>query len=661
MLIKKLFYSARFKTSLFTIISFCCFISVSAQTEFYKSYNWPETKEYSKIDAKSKLILIKKEIIEFHYDNDDKLVEYYLKHQKEYLVTDKDIEESNRRFITFANESELVFAKARVQKPDGKVIVLDNSKILDAVNEETGEKSKYFAFEGIEKGSIIEYMFVVKKAPSYYGRTVQMQENDSTLNYSFDLVAPSNLIFKFKTQNDTTKAQYDTTYKEKNRWAISLENIPGLKEEPFAPMNLLYKQLIFKLDRNTSTGGKDIASYGNASQNVYNNVHANITKADQKVFDKIIKEIYLPKDASTDDKIWKIDNYLKTNIQIEENGDQSDAAADIYATKQASDFGMIRLYAALFEKLGIDYNIVLTCDRTICKFDKEFESYRNITDYLMYFPTTEKFLTPSKYAYRYGLVPYQFTDNYGVFIKETSLGDFKTGVGKVKYIPPSAYKETYSNLDMKVTISDSVDDVIIDTKDAGFGHYAIYTQPYIRLINETNLKNYIETILKNQMNSIEILDWKTENTGTEAVGKLPFILISKSRNNALIEKAGNNYLFKVGELIGPQMEMYSEEERKLPLYSDYKRQYIRHIEVTLPNGYLVKNLSDINIYTDSEKDGKKVLMFNSHYTIDGNKLVIDIEEFYDQLYFDKDEYQSYRKVVNSASDFNKVVLILEKK
>lgn len=660
MLTKKLFYSGRLKSNLIFVLFFAGFSTLFAQTEYYKTYNWEESTEHKKIDATSKVILIKKELIEFHYEN-DQLVEFYLKHQQEYLVTDKDIEESNRRFITYANESELVYAKARVIKPDGKMVNLDDSKLLDAVNEETGEKSKYFAFEGIEKGSIIEYMFVVKKSPSFYGRTIQMQENDSIVKYYFDLVTPQNLVFKFKTLNDTTQAQYDTLNKEKNRWYIALQNIPGLVEEPFAPLNLLYKQLSYKLDRNLGNGLKDISSYGNASQNVYNNIHSGFSKADEKATDKFIKAIDIQNDALVGDKIWKIENYLKTNIRIVEDFEISSTVANIYESRMASEFGMIKIYAAILDKLGIEYNVVLTCDRTNKKFDRDFESFNSITDYLIYFPATQKFLDPGEYAYRYGLVPFQFTDNEGLFIKETSLGEFKTGIGKVKYIPPSDYKETYSNLNIKVKINETVDEVDLEINDSSFGHYAVFIQPYLSLLAESDLKNLIENSLKNQMETIEIIEWKIKNSEPEALGKLPFVINTTAKNNNLIEKAGDKYLFKAGELIGPQMELYSRDERKLPLYSDYKRQYMRHIEIVLPEGYSVKNLSDLKLFSVSEKDGKKILVFDSHYKLEGNSVIIDIEEFYDQLYFDKDEYQKYREVVNRASDFNKVVLILEKK
>ena len=39
-----------------------------------------------------------------------------------------------------------------------------------------------------------------------------------------------------------------------------------------------------------------------------------------------------------------------------------------------------------------------------------------------------------------------------------------------------------------------------------------------------------------------------------------FIVHADIKVNSLLEKAGNNYLFKVGEVIGGQVQMYQEKE-----------------------------------------------------------------------------------------------------
>ena len=84
----------------------------------------------------------------------------------------------------------------------GKIVVLDDSDIHTASDEETGKQYKYFAFEGVEKGSTIEYYYVVKKYPQYKGIRITLQNTFDSKNIEFDLYSPKNLIFNFKSYND---------------------------------------------------------------------------------------------------------------------------------------------------------------------------------------------------------------------------------------------------------------------------------------------------------------------------------------------------------------------------------------------------------------------------------------------------------------------------
>ncbi len=62
-----------------------------------------------------------------------------------------------------------------------------------------------------------------------------------------------------------------------------------------------------------------------------------------------------------------------------------------------------------------------------------------------------------------------------------------------------------------------------------------------------------------------------------------------------MEKAGPRILFKVGELIGPQIEMYRDDERTAEVENDFNRMYDRTIKIRLPKGYQVKNLGRFEI------------------------------------------------------------------
>ena len=83
--------------------------------------------------------------------------------------------------------------------------------------------------------------------------------------------------------------------------------------------------------------------------------------------------------------------------------------------------------------------------------------------------------------------------------------------------------------------------------------------------------------------------------------------------------------------------------------------------INIPEGYKVVNAGDLDIFAEYVVEGAQVLLFESKHTYEGGVIKVNIHEYYDQIEYTVEEYPYYRDVVNSASDFNKVVLILEKK
>ena len=78
----------------------------------------------------------------------------------------------------------------------------------------------------------------------------------------------------------------------------------------------------------------------------------------------------------------------------------------------------------------------------------------------------------------------------------------------------------------------------------------------------------------------------------------------------------------------------------LPLENEFQRTYERTIKVTIPEGYTIANLDDINI------DNVLTITADEYYKI--NRVPVNI-------------YEDYRRVINSATDFNKITLVLVKK
>jgi len=122
--------------------------------------------------------------------------------------------------------------------------------------------------------------------------------------------------------------------------------------------------------------------------------------------------------------------------------------------------------------------------------------------------------------------------------------------------------------------------------------------------------------------------------------------------NELLENAGSKILVKIGDIIGPQTEMYQEKTRQFPMQVAYTHTLERNIEFTVPDGYIVKNPGDLAI-DDVYKENGEVTMASplrirpkaipsgsSHGAIPEDLLSLA-------------EYENFKKVINASADFNK--------
>ena len=142
---------------------------------------------------------------------------------------------------------------------------------------------------------------------------------------------------------------------------------------------------------------------------------------------------------------------------------------------------------------------------------------------------------------------------------------------------------------------------------------------------------------------------------------MPLTIHIKTKSGELIEQAGNKLLVKIGMAIGPQVEMYQEKPRQQPVGLDYGHVEERTIDFIIPQGYTISNLNDLKIKQVYEENGELTMGFVSDYEVKGNVLSVHIMEEYRKTFYPLSQFESFRKIINASSDFNKVVLVIEKK
>ena len=648
---------------LFTVL--CAFqIAVSQNNPYFESYDWEESPSYAAEEGSTEDMIAVKEktVIEFYFQKKN-LVEYFLEHKVLWLNSDDAIEEYNKIYLPFSSRAELQVNKARVITPEGELINLDQSKILTSEDEETGRTYKYYALEGITKGSFIEYMYVVKRPPSYTGDKVYIQDSYNKDKVEFDLFSPSNLLFKFKSFNDLPTVERDTLTTEKLHYKLHISKVEKLESEYQAPYNASRAFLVYKMDKNTAGNGNDMVSYSNVSQNLYSTYYPDYSKKTKNLLSGFINELELPENADEESIARKLDFFIKTNVYSQDvYSDDLKDLDQILTKKVANETGIIKLYIAVLRSLNVKHELVLTTDRKQMKFDTAFESTNFLTDFLLYFPKSKKYLSPNASGTRFGFpMPYMM-DNYGLFMKEVVIGDFKSAVGKIKYIEPVKAEEIIDV--MKVTIDFNTENLTensINFDRAFSGYYAMNIQPFMHLIQGKKRDELVDSFIENITKELEIQSRKIVNDDSELFGVKPLQFIVDFTTETFVEKAGRKYLFKLGDLIGQQVQLYQEKERVLPLEEQFHRSYFRTLTINIPEGYKITNLDDINIDNSYAKNDKELFSFKSSYQLKGSTLTVTADEHYRENIITVAMYEEYRTVINSAADFNKLVLLLEPK
>lgn len=600
-------------------------------------------------------------VTEFAFTPEDDFVEYLLEHRVLWLNSDGAIEEFNKIYLPYSSTSKLEINRARVITKDGKILPLSEENILTAQDEETGRQYKYFAFEGIEKGSFIEYYYVVRKNPDYKGNKLMFQSGIEKSNVEFDLFSPEHLLFKFKSYNDLPAVVMDTLSTGKLHYKLRVAELPKMENEETSAYNASRASVVYKLDQNLLNNSRNISSYGNVAQNIYSYYYPEHPKRSLKKLEDFVSKATAKAGSEEASIVRSLDFYIKANVYLTEgNSDELEDLEKVLDQKVSNDTGLMKLYTASLDLLDIEHEIVLTSNRQEIKFDKEFEANNFLTDFLIYFPDTNSYLSPDDYNSRYGFPPAYLTDNYGLFIKEVTVGGLTTGLGKIQYIHPIAADQSVDQMVINVDFDkEDISSTTINLNRSLAGYYAMYFQPFFNMVNDEDKKELIESFAKQLNEDVEILKKEVVNGEPELFGVKPIQFLLDFKSDAFIERAGNKYLFKVGELIGQQVELYQEKKRNLPYENEFTRSYYRTINIHIPEGYKVVNPEDLVINNSLSNWEEEILSFHSSYELKDNVLSIKADEQYKINIIDTGIYEDYRKVINSAANFNKVTLVLE--
>lgn len=644
------------------IILLVCASLAASSVYAAPGYEWDAERDRYDLSPQEELIgeYILKQHAQYDYVfEDNQFLLYSTFHRIVRVNNNEAIQRNNRIYIAMHGVLDLVDLKARSITRAGKVVDFDASNLKELKDEETGQGFRIFAIEGVELGSEIEYFYVLKKHASLYERVFTQFEIPVKDN-SFRLSCPKHLKFDFESYNGYPEVEEHGSTEVDNVYEGEMENIPALRRENFSSFDSNRGRIEFKLAYNMAKPDVRLFTWEEAARTFHGLLTAT-NKDDTKALDKYIKTLGDKSSADAEERIRNIERKIKTTIQVNPSArdEALDDIASIIKFKVASKEGITRLFYLVFERLGIQCHPVITCSRDRVRFDEAFDSWAFLDEYVLSFPQTGGFMAPYSFEFRYPLIPPDLTAQKGLFIEPYTYGNVKSALGSVKEIPAADYTLNTDNLSIAVTFDESLAGNKITMEREFGGCNATFVAPYYEMVNDTDRGKLIEELVKQTAPDPSISDWSAQTTHSGPAEN--FVMKVNFSSRHFIETAGPRLLFKAGELIGPQVEMYRDDQRMTGVENDFNRGYDREIRIRLPEGYQVRNPDDVKINVVYEDGDKQPYLFVSDYTMSGGEMVISIKEYYKEIFAPVSRYEDFRSVINAAADFNKVILVLEKK
>lgn len=641
---------------LFLVLTF----SLGAQNFYHSTYTWdknPKVYVPTETEKKSDLVIVsQKKISEVAYDADGQAVVYETVHNIYHVNSAKAIDGVNKGYMPMSGILEEIDLKARCITTENKAMYFNKSTVKSVDNLEGAGAYKIFAIDGVDAGCDVEILYTNKR--SFYSYSYYyIQARSPIVNFETRLISPKNLIFETKAYNGLENFVSETSDSTKNILVITKKNIPASEKEKYSAGKANDMGFIYQLAYNTDRKKSKIYTWDIISRDFYTSLYT-LEKNELKSVEKILDKNKISKQAASADKIKALDSYLKTTYEISESYSELsfEKAVD---TKKMGNSNAMKFYIGALKLMQIPFELIIAPERSDIKFDPKFPSYVFMKEFMIYFPETNKYVSPLSLYSRYGFASPDMLSNEGLFIKEVNIGEISSSTAKTKSITATDFKESYHNSDVKAQLDFEAKTARIDVSQTLFGYNAYYMQPIYRyLTNEQK-----EELHKNYQlseNAEGIKNFEIQGVTEEDLYVKPMVVKFNVEQSDFLESAGNKFIFKAGLLIGPQAELYQEETRKNAAEMDYTHYLSRTLEINIPTGYKATNLNDLIIDKACVLDGQEIAVFKSSYEVKDNKILVKVYEDYKVIHYPLPVFETFKAVINAAADFNKKNIIFEK-
>lgn len=631
-----------------------------------REYTWDAPATFKPDTSESKYPMVTvflKKVIQYEFNQQLKQLEQYsITHYLRYLNDNKAVEDYNKLYVEQRQDEALINLKTRVID-NGRIVSEASQKDFIEVEE---DKRKYnmIAVKGLAKGMLIETIVVMRLDGDLYG--VEYYQMSTPVKHAeFTLITPRVLEFKCKTYNGFGNGNVsDSVVNDETRFYFaSANNIPALdNDEEYALINANKMRIEYVYHQNADTK-KQYIKWPEIGRTFFDRINYNYDK-NTKDLDKILSKINLKQYSTEEEKIFAIENFLKTNIAIESNIEDGETFGDMMKKKFATPYRMNQITAQLYRRADIPYETVLTCKKSYKRLDPGMDSWSFLNDVIYYFPSCKKFIDPQEPLKRLGYIDTDFLGQNGLFIKAISIGDAVSASASVKPIPANDVKQAGDIERYTLSFDSDMDKMTINYHREMNGYAEQGIKAVYFVTPDDKKKEVLEGFVKGLAQDAKVENLVVENYHLNNLKEVnaPLVIKADLYTGYYAEQAGDGkILLKVGEIIGQQMEMYQDKPRVCPVDISFTHSYNRTIIVNIPQGYKVKGQDKLSInYQYKNAKGEPSYGFISSAKVENNQLIIECTEYYNELSYPLESFDTFKKVINAAADFNKISVLLEK-
>jgi len=152
-------------------------------------------------------------------------------------------------------------------------------------------------------------------------------------------------------------------------------------------------------------------------------------------------------------------------------------------------------------------------------------------------------MAPIAVLSRLGYIPSVYTNNYALFIKPVTLGEFSSALGKVQFIEALPHEKNSDTMAIKIVFNTEVIQPEISFTKTQMGLEVQSIQPIYDFIEGETEEEADKSVAKFINQDIEVEDVKIENKGGANFGVKPFKISAKLKETDFFCRKSRNQIF----------------------------------------------------------------------------------------------------------------------